>query len=63
MRGGQEDTLYLILSSLHTHYKHELSSNQVGTQHTVNVVTHVPQRPVNANVSNEVKILNTNSHV
>ena len=42
---GQEDTLYLILSSLHTHYKHELGSNQVGTQHTVNVVTHAPQSP------------------
>ena len=41
----EEDTLYLILSSLYSHYKHELSSKHTTTQHTVNVVTHSPQRP------------------
>ena len=33
---------YLILSSLYSHYKHQLGSKQVGTQHDMNVVTHVP---------------------
>ena len=35
---------YLVLCPLHSHYKHQLmSSKQVGTQHDMNVVTHVPQ--------------------
>ena len=44
VRGGQR-TLYLILSCLHSHHNQEYSSKHATTQHTVNVVMHVPQRP------------------
>ena len=40
-------TIYLVLCLMYTNCKHKLGSEHATTQHTVNVVTHVPQRPVN----------------
>ena len=40
-------SIYLVLISVNPKCKHKLGSEHTTTQHTVNVVTHVPQRPVN----------------
>ena len=40
-------TIYLVFVPMHTNCKRKLGSEHATTQHTVNVVMHVPQRSVN----------------